>query len=142
MGADLSSGARRRAGIRAAAIAVALAAVMAGCDAPSTNAPQPVADYPVGVSYVDPASNELRLFLYHWPLGAAVRVYVDARTPVTVPPLGAAVDAGARKWESQLFYREVSLRRAASVVTSRLGQSRMNPSLGHFLVASIPILLP
>jgi predicted Zn-dependent protease len=42
-------------------------------------------------------------------------VYVDDRTPVTAPPLGPAVDAGARKWESQLFYREVSLRRTESV---------------------------
>ena len=35
-----------------------------------------------------------------------------------------------------------ALRRAASVVTSRLGHSRVNPSPGHLRVASMPILLP
>ncbi|HET7457426.1 MAG TPA: matrixin family metalloprotease [Gemmatimonadaceae bacterium] len=102
-----------RALLRALSIA-ALVASAASCDSPSTNGPLPVADYPVGLSYHDPATGDLRVFLYHWPLGSVVRVYADPAAQPAGWDLAAAVVDGGRRWEPEMYYREASLRLVSS----------------------------
>jgi hypothetical protein len=91
--------------------ALCLAALTtASCDAPSVNGPtfgyDPSISYAVnGVDYS---------FLYHWPLGTAVRVYVDPAQQPTGWDLAAAVDAAGPLWLTQLYYREETIRRVSS----------------------------
>jgi hypothetical protein len=108
---------RPRVAARAVRRALTIAALVAGagaCDSPSTNGPRPVADYPVGLSYHDPATGDLRLFLYHWPLGTAVRVYADPSAQPAGWDLAKAVLDGGRGWEPEMYYREASLRLVSS----------------------------
>lgn len=101
--------ARVRHGFRRAAALIALA--LAACDAPSANGP--TFAYDPSLTFYD-ANDVAHQFLYRWPLGMVVRVYVDDRAQPGGWDLAAAVDAGGRAWESQMYYREVSLRRVTS----------------------------
>lgn len=95
---------------RPVAAVLALALVAASCDAPSANGP--AFGYDPSIAYSD-GGVEHR-FLYHWPLGAAVRVYVDPALQPAGWDLAAAVAHGGTVWQTQLYYREVSLRTVAS----------------------------
>jgi len=99
-----------RARVRAGAALIALAGALAACDAPSANGP--AFAYDPSLRYVD-ATGE-HDFVYHWPLGSVVRVFVDDRAQPAGWDIVAAVDAGGKAWQSEMFYREVSLRRVAS----------------------------
>ena len=91
--------------------ALALVVALVACDAPSANGP--IFAYDPSLTYVD-VSGSQHQFLYHWPLGSVVRVFVDDRGQPAGWDIAAAVDAGGKTWESQMFYREVSLRRVST----------------------------
>lgn len=105
MGADH---ARSALSVRLRSAAALLALVAASCDAPTANGP--TFGYDPSLSYAD-ANGDVQQFLYRWPLGAAVRVFVELDGQPADWDLASAVDDGARRWEREMFYREVTLRR-------------------------------
>jgi len=84
---------------------LAAGALLAACDAPTGDREQATFD-PRLVAQDE--SGQFRPFVYHWPLGATIAVYVDRTAAPAGSDLRAALLDGAALWTSELFYREAT----------------------------------
>ena len=101
-----------RAARSAPAAAVVAATVLAGAlacggDAPTTPVETSPAYDPRGAFLDD--FGQLHLFLYHWPVGTTVRVYVDPSAAPAGSDLRSAVVDGASRWTASLRQHEVAV---------------------------------
>lgn len=96
----------RRQAVRLTLAAVA-AAALAACDAPTSSRETP--GYDPRPATVDDGGT-LQRYVYHWPLGAAIRVFVDSRGGPAESDLRAAFLDGAARWAPALYYREATFR--------------------------------
>jgi hypothetical protein len=98
----------RRAGARSrlALLASAAAALLvAACDAPTGDREEPTFDpRPVAMD----ATGQFRPFVYHWPLGATISVFVDPTAAPAGSDLRSAFLDGAAMWTQALYYREAT----------------------------------
>ncbi len=79
---------------------LALLAGAAGCDAPTVPGEAPAYDPTVLTGGR----------LYHWPLGATLRLHVHGATEADRAALRDAVEAGVASWRAELRYRELGVR--------------------------------
>ena len=93
------------------ALAVAAAALVAGCDAPATAPPDPAYDPTEGTAGL----------VFHWAPGRTISLYVDETSQSDSLDIRDAVARGAALWEQTALFDEFSFRivddpRAADVV--------------------------
>lgn len=101
---------RRRNWGAALAARALLIAVLVACDAPSVDGP--AFGYDPALEYFDGGGRHD--FFYHWPLGTSVRVFADPALQPAGWDLADAVRRGSALWQSEMYYREASLRLVAS----------------------------
>src|SRR3982751_87070 len=99
---------RRLGVVRATTLAVVVALLAAcGGDAPTTPRESEPGYDPL--AYAPDDNGNLRGYLYHWPAGRVVRVYVDPTAETTGSDLRSAVTAGAALWAGTVRNGEVSV---------------------------------